>query len=121
MAPVLFQAVSEPCSPAKMNSAGPVLPWVESTNRVVGLNTTPVGAPPPGMLTVSGTLAGGLPGVVAPEYSVEVSVPVLDTQRGLVGESARPQALTREGSVTGAWPAWSDTILTTWKRWEPAR
>src|ERR1044071_3219800 len=46
-----------------------------------------------------------------PAYRVEVSEPLLATHNGLVGESARPQALTRSGSWRLAMPAWSETWL----------
>src|SRR5665647_2700585 len=60
------------------------------------------------MLTTIGTMVAGVP----ERYKVERSVPLSDTQRGVVGPWVRPQALTRLGSVTGAIPGTSDTRLT---------
>jgi hypothetical protein len=54
---------------------------------------------------------------VAPEYSVVTSVPLSETHKGepgallVPGDADRPQALTRSGSVSGAWPGWLDTML----------
>ena len=54
---------------------------------------------------------------LAPAYRVVLSVPLSDTHSGepgaasVPGEADRPQALTRSGSVNGATPGWSDTML----------
>ena len=67
------------------------------------------------MLTVRATLFTVV--AVAPEYSVVTSVPLSDTHNGepgallVPGDADRPQALTRSGSVSGAWPGWLDTML----------
>src|SRR5947209_5721744 len=43
---------------------------------------------------------------------VERSVPLSATHNGVAGPAARPQALTRLGSVRFATPGWSETTLT---------
>ena len=73
------------------------------------MNTVPVGAPP-GMLTTSGTITGTLRRM-APEYSVETSVPLSETHTGVAGPADRPHGLTRLGSVMRATPGMSDTRL----------
>src|SRR5262249_61090470 len=60
------------------------------------------------MAAVSGTLRTGPP-LAPPAYSVAVLVPLLATQSGLVGDSARPQALTTSGSVSAARPGTLET------------
>jgi hypothetical protein len=55
-----LQAVIWPASESKMNAAG-ALAWPAWTTKpLVGLKTTPVGAPP-GILTTSGAMTGMLP------------------------------------------------------------
>src|SRR5258708_38163571 len=55
---------------------------------------------------------------VPEEYRVVLSEPLSDTHSGepgaasVPGDAARPQALTRSGSVNGATPGMSDTKLT---------
>ena len=74
------------------------------------LYTNPVGAPP-GMLTTSGTIEAAGVASVAPRYSVDTSMPLSATQAGVAGPNARPQALTRLGSVSSAAPGVSATRL----------
>src|SRR5215813_2647981 len=63
---------------------------------------------------------------VAPANSVVLSVPLSDTHSGepgawsVPGLAARPHALTRSGSVSGARPGMSDTRLTWRNRATPA-
>jgi hypothetical protein len=64
--PDLFHAEMSPFSPAKMNSAAPDFPPLCRVKREVALKTMPVGAPPPGMRTVSGTFVNDSPEDVAP-------------------------------------------------------
>ena len=77
------------------------------------LNTVPVGAPC-GILTTSGTVVTAWAALLAPEYSVETSVPLSATQAGVLGPNDSPQALTRLGSVTSAAPGMSATRLRCW-------
>src|SRR5690349_6620081 len=97
---VEFQPVRSPPSLTNRKRAGPEPFGPVTTNPLVGLNACPVGAPP-GIDTVKPTLATPGP---TPEYRVDVLEPLLATHSGLVGESARPQALTTSGSVIVAWP-----------------
>src|SRR5690242_15429903 len=97
---VEFHPVRSLPSLTNRKRAGPEPFGPVTTNPSVGLNASPVGAPP-GIETVKPTLVTTS---AIPEYKVEVLVPLLATHSGLVGESARPQALTRSGSVIVAWP-----------------
>src|SRR5215471_16693612 len=102
-------ALMSPFSVAKMNNAGasvvgsadvPIRKLPETFPK-----TAPVG--PPRTFTVSGTFAP------APVYSVDLlllgSGPLSATHHGVVGPRARPQPLTRSGSVSGAAPGMSET------------
>ena len=85
-----------PASEENRKRAGPELVPECTTNPVEPLKTVPVGAPP-GIETVSGTLATGV-APTPPEYSVDTSVPLSATQAGVVGPNDSPHALTRLGS-----------------------
>ena len=54
-------------------------------------------------------MAGVCP-CIAPVYSVETSVPLSDTQTGVVGPWDRPHALTRLGSVIAACQGVGDQV-----------
>src|SRR5919107_3456684 len=105
-----FQAAMVPPTVAKMKFADAPVPGTTKPDEAL-LNVWPVGGPP-GTLTISGEPAGaatmGLP-LTAPMYSVEVEVPALDTQTGVLGPRDIPQAFFRFGSVMCALPGWSDT------------
>src|SRR6516162_1139470 len=100
-----------PFSVSKMNRARPELPLASVTTKSFGfvsvLNTCPVGAAP-----VTPTVRPTLLTLVAVPllYSVVMSEPLSDTHNGepgvllVPGDADRPQALTRAGSVSGAWP-----------------
>src|SRR5438874_5895252 len=112
-----------PSSVAKMKIAGTDLPLAETTKLGVPLKTSPVGADcesavGPGMVTTRGAAGLGA-GVPSPRYSVDVPVPLLAIQTGLVSEKAIPHAFTRWGSVRSATPAISETRLT--RRYSCAR
>ena len=106
-----------PFSVSKMNSDAPVWPRLSLTMKACGngLNTCPVGAMPR-TLTTRPTLATEAGPV--PAYSVALSVPLSATHSGepglasVPGEAARPQALTRSVSRSGARMCWSETRLT---------
>src|SRR3954468_3388676 len=107
-----FQAAMVPPTVAKMKFAGALVLGTTKPDEAL-LNVWPVtGAP--GTLTICGEPAGaattGLP-LTAPEYSVEVPLPALDTQIGESGPRDIPQALIRFGSVICAFPGWSETRL----------
>src|SRR4029450_7213103 len=104
-----FQPVTSPASESNRNNAGPLAAPERTTNPGVGLNTCPVGAPP-GMFTTSGALLMGLP-LTKPGELVALSVPFSATQAGVAGPAARPQGLTRSGSVSWARPGRSETRL----------
>src|SRR5882724_665520 len=101
-----------PSSLAKMKRLDPdTLPF-ETGNSPVPLKTMPVGAaivPPPagGMITTRGWPTGA--GFPEPSYSVLTPVALSATQRNVGCATARPQGLTKFGSVTGARPGMSDT------------
>ena len=89
------QPTTVPASVAKRKRAGPLLPfWLIGKSVALLLNTVPVG--PPATATVSATFAP------APEYSVEVFVPLFADHHGVVGPADSPQALTRFVSAAGA-------------------
>src|SRR5215217_2941163 len=85
-----------PDSVANRKSAGAVVVPSVTSNPVPPLKTVPVGAPR--TLTTSDCR------MPAPSYNVDVSVPLFATHQNVVGPAARPQALTRFGSVTAATP-----------------
>src|SRR5216684_8264636 len=105
-----------PSSVAKRNGGDPDLPLAATTNSPVPLNTRPVGVPPPvgfvgdGIVTTRGAATGKA--WPRPLYSVETPLPLSATQKGEVGLNARPQGLTRFGSVKRATPAISETRFT---------
>src|SRR6266851_6720647 len=105
-----------PSSVAKRNGGDPDLPLAATTNSPVPLNTRPVGVPPPvgfvgdGIVTTRGAATGKA--WPRPLYSVETPLPLSATQKGEVGLNARPQGLTRFGSVNRATPAISETRFT---------
>jgi hypothetical protein len=84
-----------------MKVAGPEPPPCETTNPEEPLKTCPEGNP--GVLTVSATLDTSLAPVTV--YRVDVLVPWLETQNGLVALKETPQGLTKRGSVMVARPA----------------
>src|ERR1700754_1963725 len=100
-----FQAEMVPPTVAKRKFAGASVPGTTKPDAAL-LKVWPVTGPP-GTLTISGEPAGaattGLP-FTAPEYSVEVPVPALDTQIGVFVPRDIPQALIRFGSVISAFP-----------------
>src|SRR5947209_5484171 len=107
---VFVQAETTPASESTMNRAGwRMPPPMPSLNPFVPLNTWPVGAPC-GTETTSGTMLAGIP-PTPPAYSVATFMPLSATQIGLLDENARPQGLTRCGSVTWAMPGMSETRL----------
>ena len=105
-----------PASESKMNLAAPLESPEWTTNPFVALNTCPVGAAPV-TLTMRGTLVTD-PGVVPAAYSVALSDPLSATHSGepgmafVPGDAAKPHALTRSESISGARPGWSETRLT---------
>src|SRR5260370_36221266 len=119
-----FHASIAPFSEAKMNSAAPEVPAASWTKKPVrsGLNTWPVGAPE--VMFTTRTWATG-PGA-APANTVVLSEPLSDTHSGdpgtwsVPGVAARPHALSRSGSVSGATPGMSETRLTWRNRAAPA-
>src|SRR3954462_7370481 len=100
-----------PASESKMKVAGlSAFELVDgSWKPSVGLNTSPVGAPPSTGTTSSGPWIG-LPST-APAYTVLESVWLFATQIGGVGPAARAHPFWRLGSLRGATPAWSLTRL----------
>src|SRR5262245_33988595 len=111
-----FQPAMVPSSVANRKKAG----WGEPSGLVPNekLLGSPLNAVPGGALVVpSGLPAGG--GMVTTSgwatpwalYRVDRPVPLSATQNGPRGPSARPQALTRLGSVNRASPGTSDTRL----------
>src|SRR6266511_4313236 len=86
-----FQPRMRPSSLAKMNLAGPEAGPFLTRKLELPLKTIPVG--PPGTWT---TRARGTP---SPPYSLERSVPLLDTHQGLVALAVMPQPFTRFGST----------------------
>src|SRR6266487_6395274 len=111
-----FQPSIVPFSVSKRNTDDPECPWPSLTTNAdwSELNTCPVGAAPV-TLTVRPTLLTDV--AVAPAYSVALSEPLSATHSGepgmafVPGDAARPQALTRSESVSGALPGWSETRL----------
>src|SRR6266702_6640138 len=111
-----FHASIAPFSEAKMNSAEPEWPAASCTTKPArsGLNTWPVGAPEVTFTTRTLTTELG----VTPANRVVLSEPLSDTHSGepgawsVPGVAARPQALSRSGSVSGATPGMSDTRFT---------
>ena len=104
-----FQPLITPASEENRNGDG--LPSILKPSPP--LNTVPVGAPC-GIFTTSGSVVAPLPEAVAPEYSVERPVPLSATHAGVFGPNDSPQALTRLGSVSSAWPGTSATRLRWW-------
>src|SRR6266705_7214714 len=99
-----FQPRMRPSSLAKMNRAGPTAGPFRTTKLALPLKTMPVG--PPATATTS---ARGTP---SPPYSLERSVPLLETHHGLVELAVMPQPFTRFGSTrSGASAGSSDTRL----------
>src|SRR5262245_52844263 len=81
----------------------------------VSLKTIPVGVPPVGLVGVGMvTTSGETRGKACPRplYSVDTPPLLSATQNGEVGPKARPQGLTRFGSVKRATPSMSETRLT---------
>src|SRR4029450_7508996 len=107
-----FQPVTSPASESNRNSAGPLAAPAWTSNPGVGLKTCPVGAPP-GMFTTNGALLMGLP-LTKPGEMVALSVPLSATHTGVVGPAARPQGLTRSGSVSWARPGRADAGVPRW-------
>src|SRR2546429_2713149 len=115
-----------PFSVSKMNTDEPECPCLSlTTNPGAELNTCPVGAAP---VTLTTRPALFTDVAVAPVYSVALSEPLSATHNGepglafVPGDAARPHALTRSGSVSGALPGWSETRLI-WRYavvWAPA-
>ena len=90
-----------------MNSAAPWAAPLETLKSVLGLKTWPVGSPL-GMPTTRDAGSSGLP-AIAPLYRVVLSVPLSETQIGVVGPAAMPHGFTRLGSVLRATPGISDS------------
>ena len=86
-----------PSSVQKMNDAALVVLPDVTVKEVVEFEITPLTAPPVGMVGL-GILTTRLEGVPLVEYIVEVPVPLLPIQNGLVAEVAIPQGFTRFGS-----------------------
>src|SRR5258705_9633731 len=105
-----------PFSVSKMNTDEPECPCLSLTANPdwAELNTCPVGA---ARVTLT-TRRALFPDVAAaPVSSVALSEPLSATHSGepglafVPGDAARPHALTRSGSVSGALPGWSETRL----------
>ena len=105
-----------PFSVSNMNTDEPECPCLSLTANPdwAELNTCPVGAAP---VTLTTRPALFTDVAVAPVYSVALSEPLSATHSGepgaafVPGDAARPHALTKSGSVSGALPGWSETRL----------
>src|SRR6185437_11748067 len=104
-----FQAAIAPSSVDQRKMAA--LPGPPSRKSFVdGLDVMPVGAPCSIPFTGGMTTGeGGETCVPRPLYSVDVPVPLFDTQIGLVARIAIPQPLTRFASALAATPGTSAT------------
>ena len=85
-----------PASVENRNTDGPDVDAFVTVKSVLPLYTRPVG--PPATSTTNGMMAP------VPSYRVETSLSAAFTHHGVVGPAARPQALTRFGSVAFACP-----------------
>ena len=83
-----------------MNSAGLSVPG--TTKSVVSLLTWPVGAPPGVLTTRPSDDTGVLP--TAPVCSVLTSLPLSETQIGVLAPRDMPQAFTTLGLTVAAFP-----------------
>ena len=88
-----------PCSVAKMNLAGNVVPC--KTNPVPPLKTVPVGTEFAGGVTITCWRPSGRTLTPAPLYRVANPVPLSETQNG-VAPWEIPQGLTRSASTNAA-------------------
>src|SRR5262245_22196851 len=104
-----------PSSVTKRNGGDPDPELAEMTKSPVSLKTIPVGVPPVGLVGVGMvTTSGEARGKACPRplYSVDTPPLLSATQKGVVGPKARPQGLTRLGSVKRATPSMSETRFT---------
>src|SRR5262249_40919035 len=92
-----FQPLIVPDSLAKMNRAGPELPFAATTKPGPPLKTAPVGSP----FAIWTTSPSFVPSAV---YSVDLSVPLSATHHGPLPGSAMPQPFCRSGSRWAARP-----------------
>src|SRR6267378_2527493 len=105
-----FQPLMVPSSVAKINEAGPDFPASETTNPVVPLKTTPVGAAVNvapaggGIVTTSGEPgeSGFGKGFPLPRRTDATPVPLSDIQNGPSGAKVMPHGLVRLGLVCRA-------------------
>jgi hypothetical protein len=94
-----FQPMMLPVIEAKMKAAGQdATAHGVTAKSVVELPTTPVGSPP-GIVTSErpGFFTSGLP-ATSPRKRLELLVPLLATQNGLVPRNAIPHGFIRSGS-----------------------